>query len=517
MRRAILSGFVCAALSAGADRWIDLRTESVTLYTNAGAKAGRDALIRVEQFRHALGKTAGGAEWKLPLPADILLFRDAGEAAPHMKGPAIHKGRERITIVFSTSAPPGPAFYREFAQFLLATNTDRLPAPVERGLVALFSTLDVAGTRVTLGRPVPQAERDADWARMHLLAVEPDYYGKLPTMIRNLGRGIDEDVACRNSFGKGKAEIDKLTASYLSAGKFGTTSVSGLTLDEHDLPERPVEEAAVEQKLAALAKERAELAEYTKLLGTARTGSDDAAAVAALERARQILPKEAEPLVLLAAREKDPKKKIELLKTATGLDRRNAGAWQALAEAYQSIHEYSEASKAWRAGEQASAGEEQRARMRAGRLDIERQRLDFEEAERRRAAEEKERELAALKQAAVAELRALEAKANQGSTPRKPDEKVVPWWDGPRAEGKIEGMLKQVDCMGQAARLLIEGPDKKITRLLVRDAGQIAILGEREQTLGCGTQKPRRIVVEYFPKKDPKLGTAGDVATIAFP
>ena len=112
-------------------------------------------------------------------------------------------------------------------------------------------------------------------------------------------------------------------------------------------------------------------------------------------------------------------------------------------------------------------------------------------------------------------MRALEERVNRGAAPAKPDEKVVPWWDGPAPSGRATGTLKQVDCLGRAARLVIDAGGKLI-RLLVPDPAQIAILGGGEQALGCGPQKPRRVTVEYFPKNNAKLGTAGEVATLQF-
>jgi len=76
-------------------------------------------------------------------------------------------------------------------------------------------------------------------------------------------------------------------------------------------------------------------------------------------------------------------------------------------------------------------------------------------------------------------------------------------------------MLKQIDCLGKQARLLIDAANGKPIKLLVVDPGQIAISGG-EQSLGCGAQKPRRVVVEYFPKVNARLATAGEVATIEF-
>jgi hypothetical protein len=67
------------------------------------------------------------------------------------------------------------------------------------------------------------------------------------------------------------------------------------------------------------------------------------------------------------------------------------------------------------------------------------------------------------------------------------------------------------------ARLIVKQDDGKLVQLLVRKPEQIAITGGGVQTLGCGPQKPaRRVVVEYFPKPDPKTGVAGDAAIIEF-
>ena len=40
--------------------------------------------------------------------------------------------------------------------------------------------------------------------------------------------------------------------------------------------------------------------------------------------------------------------------------------------------------------------------------------------------------------------------------------------------------------------------------------------GSGEVSLGCGVQKPRHVTIEYFPKANARLATAGEVATIEF-
>ena len=93
----------------------------------------------------------------------------------------------------------------------------------------------------------------------------------------------------------------------------------------------------------------------------------------------------------------------------------------------------------------------------------------------------------------------------------------MPWWDGPGPEGKVSGTLKQVDCLPkQQARLSIEDASHKVVKLLVADPSKVVYTGNGEVSLGCGVQKPRKITVEYFPKANARLATAGEVATVDF-
>ena len=512
LRLFLLFGILSSALTAE-DRWVYLRSDGFELFTDATGRAGRTTLVRLEQFRYALGKILGKAELGVTPPAQVYLFKTAKEAAPYIAGGPIQPGREHVSIVMTTDGP-SEDFQRRLAKLLIESNTERMPGDLERGLIALFSTFEVTGIRITVGKPVNAAERNTDWARMHLLTVDPQYYGKLPILFYNLQKGAEDDPAYRNAFGKSKAEIEAEVERYKAAGNFSTTSLSSRPMSaEHDFPDKPVESDLMRDKLAGVLHEQEFLAKYQALLAKARS---DSANKEALEQAIQLEPKQAEPRFLLAQREPDTTKRIELLKAAIALDRRQAAYWQALAESYASLHDYKETAKAWRSAEQASATPAERDKMHKAWLDVERQRLDYEEAEKKRIAEEDQRELRKLKDAEIANLRAIEARVNQGA-PDLAGAKVEPWWNGPSPSGKALGILKQVDCLGKQARLIIQTTDGKLVRLLVRDPAKIAVVGANQQALGCGRQKPRKISVEYFPKPDARLATAGDVATIEFP
>ena len=152
--------------------------------------------------------------------------------------------------------------------------------------------------------------------------------------------------------------------------------------------------------------------------------------------------------------------------------------------------------------------------MRQARLAIAQQSVDYDETERRRRAEEEARETERLKQQALAHVHQLEATYSDGAA--KSSGAPVPWWDGPKPSGKVRGTLREVDCLGSQARLIVERDDHKMVRLLVADPSNVAIAGRGDQTLGCGKQAPRAVSIEYFPKANARLGTAGEVATIEF-
>ena len=169
VRTLAVFGILIASASAQ-DRWVYMKSDGFQLFTNAGAKAGRTELVHLEEFRYTLGKILGKTNLAIDPPAQVLLFKTPAEAAPYGPADPIQSGREHTMIILSPGTGPTDFNYR-FAKLLIESNIDRMPAEFESGLLSLFSTLEVNGIRVTLGKP--PAERDRAWARMHLLTVNP--------------------------------------------------------------------------------------------------------------------------------------------------------------------------------------------------------------------------------------------------------------------------------------------------------------------------------------------------------
>ncbi len=84
------------------------------------------------------------------------------------------------------------------------------------------------------------------------------------------------------------------------------------------------------------------------------------------------------------------------------------------------------------------------------------------------------------------------------------------------AAAKSWACCERFECLGKQGRLVIQGDDGKLTRVAVRDPGQIGIT-RGEKMVSCGVQKPaRRVAVQYVAQPDKKLGTVGNATTIEF-
>ena len=139
-----------------------------------------------------------------------------------------------------------------------------MPPAFEHGLVEFFSTYEVKGIHITVGAPPP--EPDLDWARIHLLVADPDYFGKLRVLLFNLRKGAAEDPAYRNAFGKSAAEVEAQVKQRFADHDFRTTTISSLPMAERDFHEREVSDADARLARADLLSGAQSAAEYRALI-----------------------------------------------------------------------------------------------------------------------------------------------------------------------------------------------------------------------------------------------------------
>src|ERR1039458_5349628 len=78
MRRWFVISILCLLPSlAMADRWVRYTSGPFEVLTDAGERAGQEAMVRFEEFWHSLGVIVGEEDLATPQPVRILVFKNA--------------------------------------------------------------------------------------------------------------------------------------------------------------------------------------------------------------------------------------------------------------------------------------------------------------------------------------------------------------------------------------------------------------------------------------------------------
>jgi tetratricopeptide (TPR) repeat protein len=356
MRRA-LSLILVTPLLLSADSWVKFTRGPFEVLSDAGARPGRETMVRLEQFRHALGQILGDDDLQTPLPVRVFVFKNP---RGWTTSTPVAEGRDRYSIVLDEKSAISPEIFQALVRLFLQANSAQMPPAFEHGLIEFFSTFEVKGIRITAG--TPPGKPDLDWARIHLLITDPEYFGKLRVLLYNLRRGVADEPAYRNAFGKSAVDVEAAVQRHFAAGNFQTTQLSSAPMAVNDFPERQISDVDVRLARADLLAGPQSAEEYRKLLTEhekvpeaeeglgllalragnreeahrnfadavranstsarayieyARLETDTTKAMDALRKAAGINPKLDEPLAMMAARDTDPKMRIAHWKGAT--------------------------------------------------------------------------------------------------------------------------------------------------------------------------------------------------------
>jgi len=477
--------------------------------SNAGDRPARERLTEMEQTRHALAGMLGKPDVQAVWPIVLVLFPNQKEYGPHsLTQPFVPGGSSDLSA--ATADTPQPDHFREewrreIVRRLIAANAAALPDVTVTALEDLFSTIEVNATRVKLGaRPASLAAgRERAWAKIQLLATNPEYAGRFRVYLGNLQQGSEESVAARNGFNLTLDELNRRVDTYYRAGVFEASPVFGEALNPNrDFIEKRLPQSDVDDWLAEL-KAGGKTFSPVSPRGLLAEGSPQS-----LEQAAKANPRWAEPHVLLAALETNQLVKISRLKAATALEPDNSAYWQALAEAQTDAGQPVDAAKSWISAERTARGDAERASIHQIRLVAEQRRIEAEMADTKRAADERAADLQRAKDSAAAEVRAAEAKANREQGGLKSGATPVPFAQIYGGE-TVTGTLVQVDCLKDGPRRLTIQNAKSTVKVVVRSTE-----GLNPADFTCGVQKPaRQVFVIHDSKPDPQLGTAGNVRT----
>ena len=530
------------------ERWIEFNIGPFYVDTPGDPGPARETLAQLEQLRWVLGNLLEAKDLPSLWPIRILLLNSKNEGT-NPTAEFVSQNAQFLLGHSSGAKPPLAAV----AGLLLDANTPRLPADVESGLRALFSTLEAHGSRVTWGGP--PARPDLAWARMQLFATKFEYGASFHIFLTALKGGSTLAAAERNAFGKSSDALEAEAQANLDAGHWVPVPVSGRPLDpKRDFGAHTLDPVLADIYLAdwtlSVDPKQAEAAYrtavesggdaaalgYEGLAQVAKRDGQDARAfcedairagsrsapvyVAAadglpetealplLKRAVVLNPRWAEPVYRQVGFAESPADKEMLLKRATTLAPRNTSYWIELARLQTTSGEGTSAQGSWLRAEDSAPTEAERERVHKLRIDSEGERLEAAEQQRRRERDAVHLADQQAQQAESDRISAAEQKANQsvtGSAGAGDAAGAVPW-DSLVKQTKLAGTLTRVDCLRHGFRLSITARSGSVTRLFLPDAAGAS--------LACGAQAPPpHVSLEYRATPNDDLHTVGDVTT----
>jgi tetratricopeptide (TPR) repeat protein len=540
--------FILIVLSSNvyAAEWIKVASPKIEVMTDAGEKTGRD-LLRYFEASRAVFQDAGISD--APFPVRVFVFASEGEFRGYREDRSVggfHRGGDRDYIALYAGPNARTTAAHEYVHVILSHSKLALPAWFEEGTADFYSNLEINGTKLNIGSPIvgrlavlntenwldakqmmSKARTDAmfyaeSWALTHMLNLSPGWRGGMAGFVVALSENREPEEAFRDAFGKTMAQAlvelrgyvsrmeavvvtsaaHSLTVAPQSApqvGKLSTVAAAvaraelALHIDRPELARSLVEKAAGTLDTAEVAAARGEIALAEKRPDEARKyfkravelGSHDAEMwfqYANLESSNEFLwkvieidPDFAEAQFLLGERltdDGDFAVAIEHLKTAVRVRPKESYYWHALGLA------------------QAKAGLRDDAMVSA----------------RRAKATAVTDPMEAMADALIAMARGPLPKA----PPKGPDVVTPSSWQDPKGDSRIEGVLTQVDCETDFARLHVTAGGGRSIALEVRHPDRVRLVGapETQHAFECGKQQ-MKVVVEYF-------GATSEVTKIEF-
>jgi tetratricopeptide (TPR) repeat protein len=256
---------LAAIAPAWAADWIRLSAPDVEIATDAGERAARQVLDRLDQIRRAVPGASGPARRALRL----IVFasdREFRTFAPDSASSGFYRGGpERDYAALAGAAGFTRVVAHEYVHFLLHQQPRTLPGWLEEGLAEFYSNAAVDRGRARLGaaieehatllrrgawldagelRSPPAADENErrgslyyaqSWALVHMLRLAPAYRGGVDRLIALLDAGQDEPEAFQAVFGRTLETALAELKNYAAAG-FRTVTVEAPPAPERAAP-----------------------------------------------------------------------------------------------------------------------------------------------------------------------------------------------------------------------------------------------------------------------------------------
>jgi tetratricopeptide (TPR) repeat protein len=542
----VIAGLCCPQTLSSAEQWLKLNSSNFELFTTAGEKKGKEALLYFEQVRDVFTKILRSGDAQR-LPVRIIAFQSEKEFKPYrineFAAAFYLSAEERDYIVMqSIGAASFPVATHEYVHLVVKHSGFNPPAWLNEGLADLYSTLKPIGGKVQIGDVIPGRfqllraskwldletltavdhsspyynERDRagifyaeSWALTHMLLLSNEYRPKQSDLMSALTAGQPPGEAFQKVYGKSLQAVQKDLDRYMHGSSFNA-GLFDIKLEK--AAEKPSAEAAtplqtgtvLAELLSLTHKKQEAQAAYEQLARDNPTNWEVEHALAYLtwrdhRSDVQLKPDYREAhyyLGFFAYNARQYKKAADHFLRMKRIDKDQAfSVYRALAYSHYQLGALDTAKS-----------EAQQLKKYARDAQEVADADDLIEFINRDPAREKQQAGSAIPPGPP------ESTAPVPPVPTLTRRDRPDWHTYP-----LQGILRQVDCLGEIARLKVLSAGKEMA-FAIYDPRTITIRNSSSGNaeLTCGAQQSLAVELEYIIKSDAKLGTIGVIRSLEF-
>ncbi len=242
---------------SAAEQWTKLETPNFELYTTAGEKKGREAILYFEQVR-SFFLQASASKRAPEVPVRIVAFRSESQYKPYRMSESAaayytHTRNRDYIVMQDVSSELYPAAIHEYTHLIIQHLGLKLPVWLNEGWADVYSSLKPKGNKALVGDLIPGRvqtlvntkwldlsvlasvdhnspmynERDKagifyaeSWILVHMLYLSPGYSANFTKFVVTVANGQDTAQAFQSVYSKGLPEIAKDLDRYVRNNKF---------------------------------------------------------------------------------------------------------------------------------------------------------------------------------------------------------------------------------------------------------------------------------------------------------
>jgi tetratricopeptide (TPR) repeat protein len=161
----IVAGVAGASTGYAADKWLSIRSKNFLLVGDASESSMRRVGRNLEEFRAGFALMFPAIDKQSPPPITVFVFKDDASFRPFKP---LYQGRpanvagyfqpgEDVNFIALTGDTETPrVIYHEFVHFLSKDAATALPAWASEGLAEVYSTFEIDGKEMLLGRAIAE-------------------------------------------------------------------------------------------------------------------------------------------------------------------------------------------------------------------------------------------------------------------------------------------------------------------------------------------------------------------------